>query len=148
MRWGNKFGGESQNNSPPPTEVRGSNQSSSFTFTKKDDKSPNKNESKVITEETKFEELEIQECSPRELPSINVPKRFTSSCAGEVFDKHIDRINNTLEPSHQSRNSTCLPESQSHKASIVHPKVLRSQFKYENIYKSRKKPYSYKSNFQ
>jgi len=59
MRWGNKFGGESQNNSPPPI-ARKLNEDSSFTFTKKDEKSPVKDISKTITEESKIEELEIK----------------------------------------------------------------------------------------
>ena len=147
MRWGNKFGGESQNNSPPPI-ARKLNEDSSFTFTKKDEKSPVKDISKTITEESKIEELEIEECSPKDFPSVNIPRKFTSSGAGEVFEKHLERINDIYCNNKTSKNSICIPESQSHKASIIQPKVSRNQFKSYKVSKSRKKPYSYKSNFQ
>jgi hypothetical protein len=147
MRWGNKFASDSKNNLLQGA-ARVSNENSSFTFTKKDEKSPQKDLSRSHTEESKIEQLEIEECSPNELPSVKIPKRFVSSGAGEIFEKHLlDRIHG-IEKTKSSRNSTWFPESQSHKASIIRPKLSRDDSKKSPMLKPKKKAYSYKSNFQ
>lgn len=104
MLWGNKFGGESQINSSKKITIN-LNENSSFTFTKKDDKSPDRGISNTQTEDSKFEELEIQECSPTDFPSINIPRKFASSGAGVVFEKHLERMNEVCD-NKPSRNST------------------------------------------
>lgn len=96
---------DSQNNSPNGGN-RNSNDNFSFTFTKKDDKSPQKEFSRTQTDDSKFEQLEIEECSPNELPSVNMPKRFVQSGAGEIFEKHmLDKING-ITKTKSSRNSS------------------------------------------
>lgn len=60
MRWGNKFAFDSKNNSPLALNSR-SNDNMSFTFTKKDDKSPQKDYSKTQTEDSKLDQLEVEE---------------------------------------------------------------------------------------
>lgn len=147
MRWGNKFVSESRNNSPQWT-ARTVKEPSSFTFTKKDERSPNKEFSRSHTEDSKIEQLEIEECSPNELPSVNLPKRFVSSGAGEIFEKHLLERIPGMEKIKSSRNSTCIPESQSHKASVIRPKFSRDDSKRSPMLKQKKKPYAYKSNFQ
>lgn len=78
----------------------------SFTFTKKDEKSPLQEYSKLQTDDSKFEQLEIEECSPNELPSVNMPKRYAISGAGIIFEKQVLDKANFLNKTKSSRNST------------------------------------------
>lgn len=75
-----------------------------------------------------------------------MPKRFALSGAGEILEKHMLEKMNTVTNTHSSRNSSCFPSSQSHKASIIQPKISRRGLKKSPV--SKPKPYSYNSNFQ
>lgn len=124
----------------------------SFTFTKRDERSPNKDYSKTYTEESKIEQLEIEECSPDEFPSVKVPKRFVTSGTGVAFEKNVfDKMQN-MNKLESSRNNSSVPYSRSHKASIVMPKVSRGDSS-KNTPIAKKndkinKPYSDNHNFQ
>lgn len=146
MRWGNKFGLDSKFNSPDK-QGRNSQDNLSFTFTKNDDKSPHKEFSRTQTNDSKFDNLDVDECTPNELPSVNVPKRFTSSGAGELFEKHVLKRFDGVQNSKSSRNSsTCVPQSRPHKASIVMPKMPRKPQKKSPV--SKHKPYASVHEFQ
>ena len=148
MRWGNKFASDSQRNSPLSSK-KDLKDNLSFTFTKRDDKSPRKEISKIFTEDSKSDQLEIQECSPSELPSVNIPKRSAVSGAGEIFEKHIlDKMNFKGKAKSSRNNSSGIPESVSHKTIIsTKPHHKKIEQKRSPVLKN-KKPYSYKSGFQ
>ena len=147
IRWGDKFASDSFWNTPLINKGVSSD-NLSFTFTKKDDKSPGQEISRVQTDDSKFEQLEVEEWSPNELPSVNMPKRYAMSGAGVVFEKHVLDKANYLNKTKSSRNSTWIPESRSHKASIVLPKISRENQLNSPISKIKVKPYSETSEFQ
>ena len=147
IRWGDKFINDSDLNTPVVNK-RKSNDNLSFTFTKKDEKSPWLENSKLQTDDSKFEQLEIEEWSPNELPSVNMPKRYAMSGAGVIFEKQILDKAHYLNKTKSSRNSTWIPESRSHKASIVLPKVARDNQLKSPTSKAKMKPYSETSDFQ
>lgn len=86
MRWGNKFAFDSSQNSPKQADTTIKDHMS-FTFTERDQRSPDKDISNTHTEESKIDHLDIEEWSPEEFPSVKVPKRFVTSCAGVIFEK-------------------------------------------------------------
>jgi hypothetical protein len=146
MRWGNKFVSDSKNNSP--VGGRTSNDNFSFTFTKKDDKSPQKEFSRTHTDESKFDQVEIEECSSHDLPTANIPKRSAMSGAGIMFEKHIlDKMNLLTNVRSSRNNSHGMPETQSHKSSLTRPISTKVEPKRSPV-AHKSKPYYYGSDFQ
>ncbi|CAI2371581.1 unnamed protein product [Moneuplotes crassus] len=134
MKWGVNLECESLKNYLHHEEYPCDDSKSSI-FTKGDQKNQNQEEFKLTHEETKLEEPRIQECSPADLPSINIPKRFVSSCQGEIKEKMLDRINRTCYGSLLRIDSKFLQRSQSCKASLLKFKTARGQLKTLKMFK-------------